>query len=211
MEKIISTAPSSVATSALRAIPFENIIGGPLEACVKAQRIAAQTTVDFIREVGLEDVPARKPDGTIVTAPRLDRYGNPVKDSKGNVIEDPVMEKKAVYVCFQFIQGGRLVRLNVPMLSIVPIPYTLRSTRLTLTSRPISRPKLVRQIKMPSQRQMSIKARTIAVTTIETPAVATRALAIGGTRAEVESTALATRATTPTTLCRPLSRVKKTR
>lgn len=128
MEKIISTAPSSVATSALRAIPFENIIGGPLEACVKAQRIAAQTTVDFIREVGLEDVPARKPDGTIVTAPRLDRYGNPVKDSKGNVIEDPVMEKKAVYVCFQFIQGGRLVRLNVPMLSIVPIPYIAINT-----------------------------------------------------------------------------------
>lgn len=128
MEKIISTAPSSVATSALRAIPFENIIGGPLEACVKAQRIAAQTTVDFIREVGLEDVPARKPDGSIVTTPRLDRYGNPVKDSSGKVIEDPVMEKKAVYVCFQFIQSGRLVRLNVPMLSIVPIPYIAINT-----------------------------------------------------------------------------------
>ena len=128
MEKIISTAPSAVATSALRAIPFENIIGGPLQACVKAQRLAAQTTVDFIREVGLEDVPVRDAGGNIVRAPRLDQYGNEVKGSDGKVITDPVMEKKAIYVCFQFIQAGRLVRLNVPMLSIVPIPYIAINT-----------------------------------------------------------------------------------
>lgn len=128
MEKVISTAPSSVATSALRAIPFENIIGGPLQACVKAQRLAAQTTVDFIREVGLEDVPVRDPKGEIVKAPRLDKYGNVIKDSKDQPIMDPVLEKKAVYVCFQFIQAGRLVRLNVPMLSIVPIPYIAINT-----------------------------------------------------------------------------------
>ncbi len=125
---IISSRPSLLATSALRAIPFENIIGGPLQACVKAQRLAAQTTVDFIREVGLEDVPVRDADGKVLMAPRLDRYGNEIKDEKGNAIMFPVFEKKAVYVCFQFIQGGKLVRLNVPMLSIVPIPYIAINT-----------------------------------------------------------------------------------
>lgn len=32
-------------------------------------------------------------------------------------------EKKAVNVSFSFIQGGHLVQLNVPLLTIVPIPY----------------------------------------------------------------------------------------
>lgn len=32
-------------------------------------------------------------------------------------------EKKAVNVSFSFIQGGRMVQLNVPLLTIVPIPY----------------------------------------------------------------------------------------
>lgn len=32
-------------------------------------------------------------------------------------------EKTAVNVAFSFIQGGRMVQLNVPLLTIVPIPY----------------------------------------------------------------------------------------
>ena len=32
-------------------------------------------------------------------------------------------EKTAVNVSFSFIQGGRLVQLNIPLLTIVPIPY----------------------------------------------------------------------------------------
>ena len=32
-------------------------------------------------------------------------------------------EKSAVNVAFTFIQGGRMVQLNVPLLTIVPIPY----------------------------------------------------------------------------------------
>ncbi len=123
MNKVISSKPTQVATSALRALPFDNIIGGPLMACVRAQRLAAQTTVDFIREVGLEDVPVLKADGTPLKKTSLDRYGKPILDSSGKPVEEVVLEKKAVYVCFQFIQEGKLVRLNVPMLSIVPIPY----------------------------------------------------------------------------------------
>ncbi|WP_099465710.1 MULTISPECIES: DUF2589 domain-containing protein [Parabacteroides] len=88
----IDKTPSQVATNALQAIPFGSIIGGPLQACIEAQAMAAQTTWKFIQEVGLN--------------------------------EDPeTHEKTAVTVSFSFLQGGRMVQLNVPLLTIVPIPY----------------------------------------------------------------------------------------
>ena len=88
----IDTAPSQVATSALQAIPFGSIIGGPLKACIEAQAMAAQTSWQFIQEVGLNTNPETG-------------------------------QKEAVNVSFQFIQNGRVVQLNVPLLTIVPIPY----------------------------------------------------------------------------------------
>ena len=99
-------AASNAATSALNSIPFENIIGAPLEACIRAQQTAAQSTVDFINAVGLQEVPI------------MDAEGNPTDKTK---IE-------AIYVSFQFIQGGRMVQMNVPLLSIVPIPYIAINT-----------------------------------------------------------------------------------
>ena len=42
----IDTTPSQVATSALQAIPFGSMIGGPLNACIEAQAMAAQTSGD---------------------------------------------------------------------------------------------------------------------------------------------------------------------
>lgn len=88
----IDTTPSQVATNALQAIPFGSIIGGPLKACIEAQAMAAQTSWQFIQEVGLNTVP---------------KTG----------------QKEAVNVSFQFMQNGRMVQLNVPLLTIVPIPY----------------------------------------------------------------------------------------
>lgn len=88
----ISSAPSQVATSALQAIPFSSMIGGPLKACIDAQAMAAKTTWDFIQEVGL-------------------------------TVDPVTQEKKAVNVSFSFIQNGHNVQLNVPLLTIVPIPY----------------------------------------------------------------------------------------
>lgn len=88
----ISNAPSQVATNALQAIPFSSIIGGPLNACIEAQAMAAKTTWNFIQEVGLNTDPETG-------------------------------EKSAVNVAFSFLQGGRMVQLNVPLLTIVPIPY----------------------------------------------------------------------------------------
>ena len=48
----IDTTPSQVATSALQAIPFGSMIGGPWNACIEAQAMAAQTSWQFIQEVG---------------------------------------------------------------------------------------------------------------------------------------------------------------
>jgi hypothetical protein len=48
----IDPSASGVATSALQAIPFESLIGGPLDAGVKAQVMAAKATTDFIQAVG---------------------------------------------------------------------------------------------------------------------------------------------------------------
>jgi len=88
----IDTTPSQVATNALAALPFGNIIGGPLKACIEAQAMAAKTSWNFIQEVGLNTDPQTG-------------------------------EKKTVNVSFQFIKDGRMAQLNVPLLTIVPIPY----------------------------------------------------------------------------------------
>jgi hypothetical protein len=53
----IDSAPSTVATNALQAIPYSALIGGPLDACIKAQAMAAQTTWEFIQNVGLTKDP----------------------------------------------------------------------------------------------------------------------------------------------------------
>ena len=53
----IDTTPSRVATDALQAIPFSSLIGGPLDACIQAQAQAAQTTWQFIDNVGLTTDP----------------------------------------------------------------------------------------------------------------------------------------------------------
>lgn len=89
----IDATPSQVATSALQAIPFSTIIGAPLDACIKAQAMAAKTTWQFIQEVGMKKVEGK--DET----------------------------KEAVNVAFTFIQNGDTIRLNIPLLSIIPIPY----------------------------------------------------------------------------------------
>ena len=48
----VDKTPSQVATSALQAIPFGSIIGGPLKACVEAQALAAKTTWEFLIHSG---------------------------------------------------------------------------------------------------------------------------------------------------------------
>ncbi len=94
---------ASKVTSSLQDLPFDNLIGAPLNACIKAQAEAAQTTINFIQEVGLN---------TVETV---------TKDKDGKEVK--VKEHEAVYVYFNFIQAGRRVTISVPLLTMVPIPY----------------------------------------------------------------------------------------
>jgi hypothetical protein len=52
----LDTSAGNVALGQLSALPFKNIIGGPLTASIEAQALAAKTTVDFIRAVGMQEV-----------------------------------------------------------------------------------------------------------------------------------------------------------
>ena len=79
--------------SALNSIPFGNIIGGPLAACVQAQAEAAQTTLDYIR-------------GFTMTESHLDVEG-----------------AEPITVSFSFLMEGVPTRMTVPLMTIVPIPY----------------------------------------------------------------------------------------
>lgn len=49
----IDQSAADIATSSLKSLPFGNIIGGPLVACVEAQAQAARTSWEFIQNVGL--------------------------------------------------------------------------------------------------------------------------------------------------------------
>ena len=51
----LDTSASSVAMGQINNLDFGNIIGGPLNAVIDAQAMAAQTTVDFVQRVGFQD------------------------------------------------------------------------------------------------------------------------------------------------------------
>lgn len=86
----MDVAKKSIGT--LQGIPFKNLIGGPLSACIQAQNDAAMTSINFINNVCLNE-------------------------------DKETGEKSAIYVSFSFIQNGRKVVINVPLIAIVPIPY----------------------------------------------------------------------------------------
>mgnify|MGYP004616105743 CR=1 FL=1 len=88
-----NTNASRQVVSALNSIPFGNIIGGPLAACVQAQAEAAQTTLNYIR-------------GFTMTESQLDVEG-----------------AEPITVSFSFIMEGVPTRMTVPLMTIVPIPY----------------------------------------------------------------------------------------
>ena len=88
-----NTNASRQVVSALNSIPFGNIIGGPLAACVQAQAEAAQTTLNYIR-------------GFTMTESHLDVEG-----------------AEPITVSFSFIMEGVPTRMTVPLMTIVPIPY----------------------------------------------------------------------------------------
>lgn len=87
---------SDQATSSLGQIPFSTIIGAPLMAAVRAQALASKTSYEFIAQVGFNETRD--------------------KDNK-------VTAREAINVNFNYIRGGKVVTLNVPLLTILPVPY----------------------------------------------------------------------------------------
>lgn len=85
------------------ALPMEQIIGGPLQSVITAQALAASTTAEFIQTVGLTS--NGNGDGAMTArtvAFSFDRE-RPKADGSGTEHET--------------------VNLNVPLLTIVPIPF----------------------------------------------------------------------------------------
>ena len=93
----------SRATNELASIPFGSLIGGPLNAAIEAQAMAAQTSIDFIQEVGFESVD--NGDGTITSMVRTVEfsYERASDDEADNTVQT--------------------IKINVPILTIIPIPY----------------------------------------------------------------------------------------
>jgi hypothetical protein len=89
----------SDATGQLGALPFGNIIGGPLVAAVEAQAKAARSTVDFIQSVAYKPLPVN------------------------NGVTDSNAPRELQTVEFVYKSGDKDVKLIVPLLLIVPIPY----------------------------------------------------------------------------------------
>lgn len=81
------------------ALPMEQIIGGPLQAIIKAQSMAAHTTAEFITNVGLETVGSATKARTVAFS--FDR--KKVTDTG--------------------TESTETVSLNVPLLTILPIPF----------------------------------------------------------------------------------------
>jgi hypothetical protein len=90
----------------LSSIDFQSMIGGPLNAVIKAQAQSAQTSVDFIKSVGFNAPDAKEDPGkpTMVTFEYVKIIEN--KNAEGVITQTPTP-----------------MRLTVPILTMLPIPY----------------------------------------------------------------------------------------
>ena len=96
----------------LQQLPLEYMLAGPLTAVIKAQALAAKTTIDFIQSVGLQyDSVADEYKATAVEF----TYSQPVPDPTNPGAVTLVDSK-----------------LTVPLLAIVPIPY-IRASDLNVS------------------------------------------------------------------------------
>lgn len=86
----VDSTPASTVKNMLNGIDYSALIGGPLQAAITAQAMAAKSSWEFIQQVGL------------------------TTNENG--------EKSAVNVTFMYQKDGSLVKMIVPILTIVPIP-----------------------------------------------------------------------------------------
>ena len=97
------------ANKVLASIPFGSLIGQPMNAAVEAQALAAKTSVMFIKEVGFTGETESEEFGDV----RMVTFKYKARDEEG----DGTTLKE--------------ITLQVPILTIVPIPY-LRIDELTI-------------------------------------------------------------------------------
>ena len=108
----------------LRDLPLEHIVGSPLVAAIKAQALAADTTVDFIKEVGLK--PRAEEDDELFPSDETSGEDEAGLDARivsfkfDRLLESQTTNEDGTRTTrFQVIPS----QLAVPLLSIVPIPY----------------------------------------------------------------------------------------
>ena len=89
------------------ALPMEQIIGGPMQAIVKAQALSASTTVDFIQNVGL----ATDGENGLVARAVDFSFQRPISPDE----TDETWDESGV--------SKETVNLSVPILAIVPTPW----------------------------------------------------------------------------------------
>ena len=114
---------SNRTVSTLIHLPFYNIIGGPLEAAIKAQAMSANTTVDFIKAVGFK--PVTKNGQIDADLDDSDIIGD--KNSEIGDVRYVKFSYKKQNLDGTFAAG----HLEIPILSIVPIPM-LRIEEMTI-------------------------------------------------------------------------------
>ena len=84
-------------SSMIQAIPFGELIGGPLSACITAQADAAQAALDYVKTASMK---------------RLDNG-----DNDAEAIFEPET------VSFSFVMNGQTRVMIVPLLTILPVPF----------------------------------------------------------------------------------------
>jgi hypothetical protein len=119
----------------LRALPLEHIIGSPLTAAIKAQALAARTTVDFIKEVGLKPRALEGGESEAELDEVTGESGQPGLEARYVEFKfDRVLEEEVVTSPESTAPAGTPPtkttkysvvpsKLTVPLLAMVPIPY----------------------------------------------------------------------------------------
>lgn len=108
-KEVITPANAVISPAAdFEKLPLEMIVATPLTAAVKAQAVAATATVEFIKSLMNKST-----DGTDVYAPQTIKFRveHQETDAQGKV-------------------GSKVVQIDAPLLSMVPVPH-LRIDSLT--------------------------------------------------------------------------------
>ncbi len=105
----------------LKQIPFGTLIGAPLKAAIESQALAAQTTIDFIKEVGFQ-----KNSGATD-----DPFDMAIANDDGDADIGTVRNVTFEYSKKDEEDGESNFSLTVPILTITPIPY-IRIDEMTI-------------------------------------------------------------------------------